>query len=100
MIAGGRTGQRGNVQGVKHALLTVTRVWVPLAIGIAGLVAIIIGHGRTATAAAGVSLVLAALGVWLINWLFRLSLESNRDRDREEEARRYFDVHGRWPDEE
>jgi len=23
----------------------------------------------------------------------------NRDRDREEEARAFFDAHGRWPDE-
>jgi hypothetical protein len=29
--------------------------------------------------------------------LMRLSIESNRDREREEEARRYFDRHGRWP---
>jgi hypothetical protein len=97
---GARRSRRGNVRGVKHALLTATRVWVPLVIAIAGLVAIVIGHGRTTTAAAGVCLVLAALGVWLINWMFRLSVESNRDRDREEAARVYFDLHGRWPDEE
>ena len=36
----------------------------------------------------------------MINWMFRMSVESNRDREREEEAREYFDEHGRWPDEE
>ena len=40
-----------------------------------------------------------ALMVWLINWLFRLSVESNRDREKEEQAREYFDQHGRWPGE-
>ena len=45
------------------------------------------------------SLVLAALIVWMINWMYRISVQSNRDREREEEAREYFDRHGRWPDE-
>jgi hypothetical protein len=27
----------------------------------------------------------------------RLGIESNRDREREEEARRYFGRQGRWP---
>jgi hypothetical protein len=71
-------------------------------IAVAGIVAIVIGHGRTSSpwAAAGVSLVIVALIVWLINWLFRMSVASNRDREREEEARRYFDRHGRWPEED
>jgi len=41
-----------------------------------------------------------ALTVWLINWLFRMSVESNREREDEEEARRVFDRTGRWPDDE
>jgi hypothetical protein len=39
-----------------------------------------------------------ALTVWLINWLFRMSIESNHDREEEEEARRSFDRTGQWPD--
>jgi Kef-type K+ transport system membrane component KefB len=84
-----------------RVLLAVTRVWVPVAIAVVGLVAILIGHGRTSSvsAAAGVSLIIVALTVWLINWLFRMSVESNRDREREERARQYFDRHGHWPGE-
>lgn len=80
----------------------MTRVGLPLGIAVAGVVAIVVGHGRTSSpwAAAGVSLVIVALIVWLLNWLFRMSVESNRDREREEEARRYFDRHGRWPEED
>ena len=83
-------------------MLALTRLWLPVGIAVAGLVAILIGHGRTSStwAAGGVSLIIVALIVWMINWMFRMSVESNRDRDREEEARRYFDRHGRWPDEE
>ncbi len=81
-------------------LLTLTRVWLPVAIAVAGVVAIVIGHARTAAAGAGVVLLGVALMVWMLNWLFRMSVESNRERDREEDARRYFDEHGRWPGEE
>jgi hypothetical protein len=81
-------------------LLAITRIWIPLAIAVAGIVAIIIGGGQDdITAGAGVSLVLVALIVWMINWMYRISVQSNRDREREEEAREYFDRHGRWPDE-
>jgi hypothetical protein len=80
-------------------LLSLTRVWLPVTIAVGGVVGIIIGHGRTAAAGAGVGLLLVALIVWMLNWMYRMSIESNRDREREEDARRYFDVHGRWPDE-
>jgi prepilin signal peptidase PulO-like enzyme (type II secretory pathway) len=80
--------------------MSLTRIWLPLVIAVAGAVAIVLGHGRTPLAGAGVGLLIIALIVWMINWMFRLSLESNDDRDREEAAREYFDLHGRWPDED
>ncbi len=39
------------------------------------------------------------LAVLLINFLFRLGVSGDLEREREEEARRYFDEHGEWPDE-
>ncbi len=80
-------------------LLAATRILLPILIALAGVVAIVIGHGHTATAAAGVALLIAAVIVWMVNWMYRMSVESNRERDREEEARDYFSRHGRWPDE-
>jgi protein-S-isoprenylcysteine O-methyltransferase Ste14 len=88
--------------------LSVTRVWLPLAIAVAGVVLIVIGHGsyseltntHSLESAAGVSLLLVALIVWMLNWMFRLSIRSNEDREYEERAREYFDRTGRWPDEE
>jgi hypothetical protein len=79
-------------------LATIVRTALPLGIAVAGVVAIVLGHGHTSLAGAGVVLLGTALIVWMLGWLFRMSLESNRDREREEEARRYFDEHGRWPD--
>jgi hypothetical protein len=40
----------------------------------------------------------AGLAILLLNLLFRMGVEGDRDREREENARRYFDEHGRWPD--
>jgi protein-S-isoprenylcysteine O-methyltransferase Ste14 len=88
--------------------LSATRVWLPLAIAVVGLVFIVIGHGtysnlantHSLESAAGVSLLLVALIVWMLNWMYRLSVRSNEDREDEERAREYFDRTGRWPDEE
>ena len=83
-----------------RVVLSLTRLGLPIGIAVAGVVAIVLGHGRTTLAGAGVGLVLVGLTVWMINWMYRLSVASNLDRDREEQAREYFDEHGRWPDEE
>jgi hypothetical protein len=84
----------------RRLLLALTRYGLPVAIAAVGLVAILAEHGKdNATSAAGVSLIIAGLIVWMINWMFRMSVSSNEDRRREEEAREYFDEHGRWPDE-
>jgi hypothetical protein len=82
---------------VRHAL-AATRLWLPLTIAVIGAAAIAIGRGHTVIAGAGVVLLGIGLIVWMINWLFRMSIASNKDRDREEAAREYFDRHGRWPD--
>ncbi len=80
-------------------MLTLTRVVLPVSIAVIGVAAIVLGHARTPMAGAGVVLVGVALVVWMLNWMFRMSVQSNRDRETEERAREYYDVHGRWPDE-
>jgi protein-S-isoprenylcysteine O-methyltransferase Ste14 len=89
-------------------MLSAARIWLPLAIALAGVALIVIGHGRYSNlantrsleSAAGVSLLLAALIVWMINWMYRLSVRSNEDREQEERAREHFDRTGRWPEDE
>jgi hypothetical protein len=91
-----------------HILLVATRIWLPLGIAVAGVALIVIGHGSLSQqsnthaieSGGGVALLIVAIIVWMVNWMFRLSVQSNRDREREEEAREYFDRHGHWPDEE
>jgi lysylphosphatidylglycerol synthetase-like protein (DUF2156 family) len=92
----------------RPALLAATRLWLPLTIAAAGVVLIVLGHGSLSTAGsnralesgAGVALLITALIVWMINWMYRMSVQSGHDREREERAREYFDEHGSWPDED
>lgn len=45
-------------------------------------------------------LVGSGLSVWLLNWLYRMGVAGDKERDAEEAARDYFSAHGRWPDED
>jgi hypothetical protein len=40
------------------------------------------------------------LSVLLLNFMYRLSVDSELDREQEEQARDYFDAHGDWPADE
>lgn len=81
------------------SLLITVRYGLPLGLFLLGLVFVAIEPNTTGIdglcAATG-----AALALLLLNVLFRTGVAGDRDRDREEAARAYFDEHGRWPDEE
>jgi hypothetical protein len=72
------------------------RFVLPAAIVTVGILLAALGRDD-AVVGAGVALVGVGMLVALLNVLMRLGIESGADRDREEEARRYFDRHGRWP---
>jgi len=42
----------------------------------------------------------AGSSIWLINFLWRLGVSGDDERDREDAARSYLAEHGRWPDED
>ena len=79
-------------------VLFVVRYVVPGLIALAGVLVMILASDREVGIEIGAMLVGAAIAVFLLNFFFRLGVSGDRDRDREEEARRYFDRHGRWPD--
>jgi hypothetical protein len=66
---------------------------------LAGIVVLIVVGGDLGAYgfASGVG---AGLSVMLLNLLYRMSVSGDRDRAREEEARRHFDAHGLWPEDE
>jgi hypothetical protein len=76
--------------------LLAVRVLLPAAIGIAGVVLVIVGGD--AARGAGIVLVGVAFLVVLANLLIRLGIDSERDREREEARRREFSRRGRWPE--
>jgi hypothetical protein len=81
----------------RDSLITaVVRYGLPGAIALAGLVLAIAGTSDAAVGA-GVTLIGVALLVVVLNLLMRLGIASARDREREDDARRYFDRHGHWP---
>jgi hypothetical protein len=75
------------------------RTWLPAAIIVAGLiVATATGFSENGVEG-GTLLVAAGLSVWLLNFLYRVGVKGDRERDAEDEARAYFDEHGYWPGE-
>ncbi|MBV9915682.1 MAG: hypothetical protein JO153_04200 [Solirubrobacterales bacterium] len=77
----------------------VVRYGIGAVMVLAGIVMIIINLGGFGVEGFAMA-VGGGLSVLLINFLFRLGVSGDREREREEEARRYFDEHGVWPDED
>jgi hypothetical protein len=77
-------------------MMKFIRYWLPAIIVVAGVVLIVVTPDK---AEAAMYFVSAGLSVWLLNWLFRLGLSGDRERDAEDRARDFFDEHGHWPDE-
>jgi hypothetical protein len=74
----------------------VVRYGIGIAMVIAGIVLLITVPG---TGVDGFALAVGGgLAVILLNVLFRLGVSGDEERAREEQARRYFDEHGEWPD--
>ena len=76
--------------------LNAVRYGLPLALLLAGIV-VWATSGRVGIVV-GAMFISAATAVLLLNLLYRIGVEGDKERDREEAARRYFDVHGHWPD--
>jgi hypothetical protein len=77
--------------------LNFVRYGIPLLLFVAGM--IIAGTSGRIGLAAGAMFISAATAVLLLNLIYRIGVEGDKTRDREEAARRFFDEHGRWPDE-
>ena len=78
-------------------VLAAVRYALPAALVVVAVVAFALG-GQTGFHA-GI-LFLGSAGVVLVaNLLFRMGASGERDREQEEDARRFFDEHGHWPDE-
>ena len=75
------------------------RYGVPALMVLAGVVVAFAASDRDTGLEIGAMFVGAAIAVFLLNFFFRMGVEGDSERDREEEARAYFDQHGHWPGE-
>lgn len=80
-------------------LLLFARYGLPVLIVVGGLVPLVLSDSKSATHGS-MGIIGAGIAVFLLSFFYRIGASGDRDRDAEEEARRYFDRHGRWPDED
>jgi hypothetical protein len=79
-------------------MTSFVRIWLPVAVVAAGLVAIALNP--TVDGLEGAAHIIGAgLAIWLLNLLVRIGISGERDRDAEDATRVFFDEHGYWPDE-
>jgi hypothetical protein len=74
----------------------VIRYGIPAAFIVAGFVILVL----TGDAVSWAGFTGAGLAILLIGLLVQIGNVGDRERDREEAARAYFEEHGRWPDED
>ena len=72
------------------------RLVLPVLIIIAGIALAAIGRSESAYEV-GALLISAGLSVALLNLLYRVGVKGDSDRDREADARDYFERTGHWP---
>ncbi len=83
----------------EQKLLAFIRYVLPGLIVVGGLVPILVSDSSSALHG-GMGVIGAGIAVWLLSFFYRIGASGEQDRDAEEEARLYFDRHGRWPDED
>jgi fructose-specific phosphotransferase system IIC component len=76
-------------------LLIGIRYVLPVVVTIAGVV--VMAFGSETDLEGGASIVSAGLAIYFLNWLFRIGVTGDRERDAEQAARDYYKRHGRWP---
>ena len=78
--------------------MAFVRYGVPAVLILAGFVILIVVDGNMRWEGWAMC-VGAGLAVLLLNVLFRMGAEGDRERQAEEAARDYYTQHGHWPDE-
>ncbi len=79
-----------------HWPMVLLRYVLPGVVVLAGIV--VMSLGSESQLEGGAAIVSAGLAIFFLNWLFRAGVAGESERDREDQAREYFDRHGHWPD--
>ncbi len=85
-------------------LLKLIRFWVPTLLCVGGVVIILVGAASGGdledSLTIGIPVFSAGASIWLLNFLYRVGVTGDQERDEEEDARSYFATHGHWPGED
>ena len=81
-------------------LIRFLRWWLPAIVVLAGILVAVLRDFDDIGLEGGAGIIGAGLSIGLMNWLWRVGISGDHDRDDEDAARRHFDATGRWPDEE
>jgi hypothetical protein len=92
-----RDPSEGPRAGAKARLMWGFRYVFPALVTVVGIAFMAMG-GET-DLEGGASVVSAGLAIYFVNWLFRIGVTGDLEREREDAAREYFARHGHWPDE-
>lgn len=76
------------------------RWWIPAGLCLIGVVLLVVDDFDTFGVSAFAAFVGAGSSTWLINFLWRLGVSGDDERDHEARDREYLAKHGHWPDEE
>jgi hypothetical protein len=90
--------RRGEPREQASATMVLLRYVLPAVVVLGGIVVMALGSESDVEGGAGI--VSAGLAVYAMNWLYRASVDGDRERDEEEAARAYLDAHGHWPDQQ
>lgn len=80
--------------------LRLVRIWLPIALMVAGVVVVLVGGVSETAIEIGVPLFSAGASWYFLSWLFRVGVDGDVERHHEQAARDYFAEHGHWPDEQ
>jgi hypothetical protein len=80
-------------------LVSIMRWWLPAALCLVGIVLLLVDDFDGFGVAAFAAFVGAGTSIWLTNFLWRLGISGDDERDSEARDRAYLAEHGHWPDE-
>lgn len=79
-------------------MLKLLRIGLPVVLCSAGIIVVIVGGVSEESLEIGIPVFSSGASVWLLNFLYRVGVSGDKERDSESDAREYFAEHGRWPD--
>jgi hypothetical protein len=82
---------------LERAALWGVRYGIGIVMILAGVVVLVVAPSSNGVDGFAMA-VGGGLAVLLLNFLYRLGVSGDEDRERHEEAWRYFEEHGEWPD--